>query len=364
MEISVATSWDDKLIDGVSEIKGRNEVYEFFGSLKKGPVGSLRPVWTLPEVGEEDAREHIDHCHSHGYKFNYTLNALCLGNKEYNRTYRNKIIKFVDKLVGWGVDAFTVSNPFLVELIRREYEDIEIVTSSINEINDEGRALFYEGLGVSRITFHFGINRRFDLIKRLRESVRCDLEMMTNLLCLKNCPMYTYHGCLEGHSTSPDYQSEERHDFPPLKCHQKRLSEPVEMIKSPWVRPEDLKIYEKFGIKFAKIAGRNMPTEWILERVKAYMLGKYDGNLYELVRFGVLEAIKEGYGLEELEIWIDNNQLEGFLDFFVSNCRDECGSCNYCDSVAKRVLSLNGDVEQYIKKMEEIIDSYYETGKI
>lgn len=352
----------DKFAEKVAELNRshvEHKVQELHGSLGETVLGTARARWQLPDTSEVELREHIECCHAHGLRFNYMANAPSMGNREYDPSYRSKALSFLDRLIDYGVDSFTIANPFIIDLIKREYPDVEVCASVVCGVDNVNKALFYEKMGVDRVTLSLDINRRFDLIERIKGNVKCDLEVLTNQLCLLDCPYFHYHHTMFGYASLIDHEVEQRCDYPALLCNIKKLREPVEIIKSPWIRPEDLRVYEECGVNYGKIVSRDMPANWLLERAEAYMQGKYEGNLYKIVMSADAEILKKRYDLGDLDIKIENRLLDGLLDFFISDCRKECESCDYCDSVAERVLYLDEDDRQrYTKKMEEIVDAY------
>jgi collagenase-like PrtC family protease len=61
------------------------------------------------------------------------------------------------------------------------------------------------------------------------------------------------------------------------------MKDPVEFVKSRWIRPEDVKVYEDVGIDMLKILERNNTSDTLGERVKAYSMRSYEGNLIDML---------------------------------------------------------------------------------
>jgi hypothetical protein len=155
-----------------------------------------------------------------------------------------------------------------------------------------------------------------------------------------------------------------------LNCSTIKFSDPTEVIKSRWIRPEDLSHYEAIGINKFKIAGRRMSTEWIVRSVKAFSSRKYEGNLIDIIQgfsmsFGNLEQkdpnlkLSETIGKEsKSKLLIDNTKLNGFIDFFKKqNCIAMCDECNYCDEWAKKAVVLNKEEStRYVQSIQNYID--------
>ena len=185
------------------------------------------------------------------------------------------------------------------------------------------------------------------------------------------------------HASSKNNNTSTYEDWSLLFCQKKELFDTSEYIKSPWVRPEDIKYYEDIGIEHFKITERGFPTEELVKRVKCYVDRKYDGNLLDLIqghgvstkgnlklkkknvtkRKDIYKEIKRvrGLGQErecERHIYIDNKKLDGFIDFFVKgNCSSNCPTCGYCERVAKRVIEENNEVTDYLKELYDKFDN-------
>jgi collagenase-like PrtC family protease len=153
--------------------------------------------------------------------------------------------------------------------------------------------------------------------------------------------------------------------------------DPVELLKSPWIRPEDIPHYEAIGYDHFKITERFKRTPLLLEHVMAYENRRYDGNLLDLFtlpRKGAFTPIHLGYFIQpehvnimkisELEkvfdlevrelIQLDNRKLKGFIDHFkTKDCNlTSCSSCRYCDTVFKNAAVVKKEeVERAAQKV-------------
>jgi collagenase-like PrtC family protease len=156
----------------------------------------------------------------------------------------------------------------------------------------------------------------------------------------------------------------------------------VELLKSPWIRPEDITHYEEIGYHHFKITERFKRTPLLLEHVKAYEQRRYEGNLLDLFtlpRRGAFTPLHLEYFIKpehvnimrvsELEkvfdlefrelIQIDNQKLDGFLEHFKRyDCNQiACSQCLYCERVFERVATVNvqkvASAAQRIKNFSE-----------
>jgi len=278
--ITISSQWDDKLLLKYSEYK---EIKEVYGSLRKGIIGSTRPAMFLPDVTIDKAKKHIELAHSLGIEFNYILNASCLGNLEFTADGQKKIMDYlrliIDKL---DVDVITVANPFLIELIKSEYPHVKIKASEIADIKSAQRARFYKDLGADILTIEIMYNRDFETLKAIRKAVNVELEVVVNSACILHCPFHDYHNNITSHTTQKHYNSFYI-DYCVIKCLSLKLLNPSELIKAPWIRPEDLGEYEKIGINRFKISNRVGRKDFGLKCLDAYSKRNWNGNLAELL---------------------------------------------------------------------------------
>jgi collagenase-like PrtC family protease len=144
-----------------------------------------------------------------------------------------------------------------------------------------------------------------------------------------------------------------------MNCGPIRINDPAEIIKAPWVRPEDIKHLLDAGVQYIKLAGRGQPTDWILQSAEAYSRQSFDGNIYSLIeKQGLCSAeydllLENKEALTPFRFSIDNRSMDGFIDPFVEgkmNCEMGCDGCNYCSETAKRVVEFNSELANQHKE--------------
>jgi len=281
MNLSVATNWDPELIDHLDGVDGVNEI---FGVRQKTPVGSGRPYFIVADPDEAEIRRYIHNVHAGGKKFNYLLNGPCMNNLEYDKETHRQLIEHLCWLDEIGVDSVTVTIPYLVEIIKRQFSRMEVRISVIAHVNSVQRAKFFESLGADSITLDFNLNRDFKLLEKIRKAVNCRLTLIVNDACLYQCPFRYYHYNILAHSTQPYNPLGGFYiDYCIIRCTIEKFSHPAEIIKGRWIRPEDIPIYQDLGIDTFKISGRRMSTPWIHRAAKAYSQKTYHGNLFDLL---------------------------------------------------------------------------------
>lgn len=363
----VATNWDFKLID---ELK-KYPVVDIYGVADHSIVGGGRPSFLLPKISEEKIANYIQKVHEEGMEFSYLLNAPCMNNLEYDPHYHKELLKYLQWINDIGADNVIITTPFLVQLIKEQFPGLKIRLSTIAHVNSVNRAKLYEQLGVQEITPDVMINRDFKTLEQIKKAVKCKIVLLLTDGCLYQCPFRYYHYNILGHASQTHQQFERNYiDTCILNCSVIKFSNPTEVIKARWVRPEDLKHYKAIGIDNFKIAGRRMSTDWIVRSVKAYSEQKYEGNLIDIIQgfsmsFGGLEKkdpnikLTETIGKEsKSKMIIDNRKLDGFLDFFKKqNCIAMCNDCTYCEEWAKKAVYVNKEeASRYVDSIKNYID--------
>jgi len=365
MKLRVGANWDVSFLDGV---RGTS-VDALFGKLPFDVVGGARPGFVLPQVDRDDVRRYIQACHERGLAFSYLLNAPCLGNLQYSRKGYGRLIDLLEWIDQSGADSVTVGIPYLIDLVRKRFPRLKVKISTTARVNTVRKALQYETMGADEIIIDEHINREFKTLEAIRKAVRCDLELIVNNICLWQCPYNYEHVNHDGHASREGEEDEYCYlQYPGYLCLYRKLIEPVELLKSPWIRPEDISHYEDLGYDHFKITERFKRTPFLLEHVRAYETRHHDGNLLDLFtlpRKGAFTPVQLKYFIKpqhvnimkvselgkvfDLEvrelIQLDNRKLDGFIDHFKENdCnRTSCSDCEYCEMVFKEAAVVNDE---------------------
>ena len=365
IQFYVATNWDFNLIDQLAKYP----VTDLYGVADHTIVGGGRPSFLLKNISEEKIAEYISKVHKNKMEFSYLLNAPCMNNMEYDPHYHKELLKYIQWISDIGTDNVIVTIPFLIQLIKEQFPKLKIRVSTIAHVNSVNRAKFYEMLGASEITPDVMINRDFKTLENIQKAVKCKIVLLLTDGCLYQCPFRYYHYNILGHASQTHQQFDRNYiDTCILNCSVIKFSNPTEVIKARWIRPEDLNHYEAIGINKFKIAGRRMSTEWIVRSVKAFSSRKYEGNLIDIIQgFSMNVGVEKDPNVKLTEtvikeskskLYIDNTKLDGFIDFFKKqNCIAMCNECNYCEEWAKKAVFMN-EVEstRYVESIEEYLN--------
>ncbi|TFF88866.1 MAG: hypothetical protein EU549_02190 [Promethearchaeota archaeon] len=293
-----------------------------------------------------------------------------MNGQEFVTENHRKLLDEIQWISDIGVDNLVVTIPYLIELIKEQFPKFTIRVSTIARVNSVNKAKFFEMLGADEITPDVMINRNFKILEKMVKALNCKINLLTTDGCLYECPFRQYHYNLCGHG-SQTLSDRYYIDYPLISCSIIKFSNPAEIMKCRWVRPEDLKYYEDLGISNFKIGGRRLPTDRIMRSVKAYSDGKYDGNLADIVQgysfsFGSIQQLEpnKGFGktVEEekkANLYIDNTKLDGFIDFFKNQqCRAMCDECNYCAEWAKKAIIIDEEGTQiYLDSLKTFRDN-------
>lgn len=240
--------------------------------------------WGHAPVSEEEIERGVALAHRHGVRYNVLLNGLCLGGKQFSDPFLKNILRFVRFIESVGTDGVTAVDPAIIDLVRKN-SGLHITVGSWAEVVEPVRARRLAAHGVNRIVLHQNVYRDFEMLKKIRDAVDIELEIIPNQGCLYQCEWGVSHHNMTSHASV--LSEEERKELggfnlPIKRCTAIRQSNPTEFLMSSLIRPEDLRIYEGLGFRLFKIAGRNRPTEWIINCLNAYVNGSYDGNVFDL----------------------------------------------------------------------------------
>ena len=226
----------------------------------------------------------------------------------------------------------------------------------------------FEAMGADMLTAHGSAIRDFHALKLLAEAVRIPVQVICTANCVKGCPnRVSYHSAatsmLSSERTTPDPYNRHATGYCFSWCHLKKLENPTATLKSG-IRPEDMGAYESIGITHFKLDTRVLTTAQIVDRVKAFVDRKWEGDLKRLfsvfslgyrTRTGtqmgggtlpmgydegsVAHYFDLGQHVDYEKLKVDNEALEGIIDAFVADvCRDGCSSCSVCERFMEQAV--------------------------
>jgi collagenase-like PrtC family protease len=389
MKLTIPVNWEDDYFEKIDF----SQTEEIYGKLNEDLIGGGRPSLTLPPVKKEKVKTFVEEAHKRNLKFNYLINGTCFDNLEITRNGYRDIRKMLDWLSEMKVDGISVSLPMVMEIIKKNYPHFSISASVQVRIDGFEKARYWESLGADKINISYvDINKNFEEIRKIKEKTTCKIQTIANLMCMNKCPMVTLHGNYNAHASQKKHVNDNfSFDYYLFTCAEKLLSNPVEILKSAFIRPEDLHYYEEAGVDNIKLVERSMTTDALARIVKAYTDRSYDGNMMDLIhglskyiiynnkdrywkglkyllqpsKINLFKAHKLVNQLHELrqekafnesfDLYIDNKKLDGFMDFFhKGHCHRDCNICSYCDKFAAQAVSYLVPIEEHEKAMESL----------
>jgi collagenase-like PrtC family protease len=386
MRLSVAANYDPEIIPQLAEYP----VEEIYGRFPLDTVGGGRPAYMGTPLPEKHLADYVRTLQENGIAFNYLLNSSCLSNREWTRKWQKRLLKLLEKISRMGIRRLTVSTPYLLERIKKTFPQFSIRVGIFAQVDTPRRARFWADLGADNITLEsFSINRNFKQLEVIRRAVDCDLTLIANHPCLPNCPMQYYHQ--DGFAHSSNRTGRFFIDYCFLRCTYERLRDPSYLIKSCWIRPEDVAFYEDMGYHHFKILERDIPSSQLLKRVHGYRARCSPPDLTELILpYGFEEpqkrqrlwfvknffkptkinplklkplydfAKKQGmlFPSEQRLFHIDSSKIPGdFIRGFEGrNCSElSCTDCGYCQTIAAQAVRLDENRQmELLDRFEQI----------
>ena len=173
-------------------------------------------------------------------------------------------------------------------------------------------------------------NKRNILMEKLKkENVK--VKILVNEGCLFNCPFKCSHdfviSILNNLSINNSIIIKNNFEFysninEKLGCIKLYKHNPYLVLKSPFIRPEELQNFDD-DIIF-KIAGRTFNEDLLKKVLLAYFTEDFDGNLLEIL--DSLNALKYYY-------YLDNKRIPNDFFEFRNKCNKKCENCNYCKEI-------------------------------
>lgn len=185
----------------------------------------------------------------------------------------------------------------------------------------------------TKITLDRSLNRNFLQLKVIADLLKeqnIKTEVLLNEGCLYNCPYKINHDVIINMANNPKTAKE----VLPFKEINKQLgcikflsNNPENVLKIPFIRPEDLHNYKKIVDVF-KISGRTHGPDFCDHVLEAYENEKYEDNLLDLL--DASKSLREQYV-------IYNDTLKGFHEK-LAFCDKICSKCDFCEKLASHKI--------------------------
>ena len=290
----------------------------------------------MKNIGIKEFIELVDKVHKKGIAINLILNSTCEGMDWYSPDNITKMINYINIIhIEHRVEAITIANPIFINIIRRRFPNLEICASVLGDIDCVQRALIFRDAGADVITPDANINRDLDKLNKIKKATGAELKLMVNEGCLYKCPYRKFHFNAVSHASKELSVKKELFiaDFFRF-CSKVIEKDCSQILKSPWIRPEDINKYKEITTTF-KIVGRDLPSVRAIRTIKAYLDENYYGDLMDILCSSLLN-----YSLDK-GIFIDNKSLDKYSFFEkVTSCDKNCFECKYCEELARMLIKF------------------------
>ena len=326
-------------------------VVEVYGNLNPSPLNlsSGRGSRYLPIINIEELKKYIEILSKFNIDFNYTINASCLGNREFDLVFEKEFIKFIKTLKKIGISRFTIALPSLLKYLDT-ISGINVTISTISNIISPSGVRYIEKFKcVDRLCVPEFFNRNLHLLKELKKNTKLLISTIVNSLCFLSCSFRNQHYNYNAH-TNLNFKQKELYG---ILCDIERIDNPQYLLSSPWIRPDDIDLYINSGISMFKIAGREIYDANFRLMVENYQNKSYSGNLMKLLGcFGEnpyidLFHLNNKYLNEVMPKIL--NRIEGCHELL-------CKTCGICKSWTDRHKIINKNKIGVIEALKEKIN--------
>ena len=116
----------------------------------------------------EEIKEACTFAHKLGKKVHLTLNIV------FHNEDMEEVEDYIKKVVDAGIDAFIVSDPFIISYIKENF-DVEVHLSTQNSTSNYEAIKFFESEGIDRVVLARELSK--SEIKEIIDKVNCDIEV-------------------------------------------------------------------------------------------------------------------------------------------------------------------------------------------
>lgn len=141
----------------------------------------------------EEIKEACDFAHSLNKKVYLTLNII-FHNEDINGVY-----DYIEKVVNAGIDAFIISDLFLVTYIKKNYPNVEIHISTQNSTSNIASVKYLKSIGANRVVLARELSK--EEIKEIIDETGCDIEVFIHGAM---CTFYSGRCVLSNYCTNRD----------------------------------------------------------------------------------------------------------------------------------------------------------------
>jgi len=184
----------------------------------------------------------------------------------------------------------------------------------------------------AKITLDRSLNRKMEAMEEVSTCCRekhpdIRLTLLANEGCLYRCPFKYSHDAHIAFANIEQCANRTYELNSELGCIRILAEHPEEILRSPFIRPEDQKYYSPF-VDVLKICGRTLGPDFLRNTISAYLAGLYEGNLLELL---------DTQDWQVNRLVIANTEFSRDFLERLTTCDNNCGECGYCKTLFDRI---------------------------
>jgi len=284
--------------------------------------------WDAQRILEEDLQE----LRRLGVKLDLLFNANCYGGRALSESLENEVRAVIEHLgeVCGGADIITTTSLMIARTVKNYYPAIE-VRASVNMRIGTTQAMGYVADLFDSFYLQRDWQRDVNYVKKVHDW--CGrrgkkLCLLANSGCLRFCPGQSFHDNMVAHDAEIGAMKNVK-DWIPHVCWglYRQPENFVEILKSTWIRPEDIRRYEGLA-DTVKLATRMHSHPRMV--IGAYAEGRFSGNLLDLLEPAFSTAFAPCY--------LDNAAFPADWAEKIAACPADCEACDYCRRVLDQVL--------------------------
>ncbi|MBI4677256.1 MAG: U32 family peptidase [Elusimicrobia bacterium] len=284
----------------------------------------------LRNVDGQGLKRALELCRAHHVRTNLLCNAYTLLFKDIAACF--KLVRSPPK-----IDAVTISDPLAISTFRKELPQTELHASVIMNLDSCARIEAALKAGIRTVTLPLKLNRDAGFLtkaKRLKERhPRLRIKLIANHNCRPDCIFSPWHYMIESAGSSerrPSLKSPfHERIYGGVHACLDSCDSPAELIKLPFIRPEDVGHYVKNGYADVfKLVHRSWSSPMLRRAYSAYFARRHRGNLFEIVNTSKYGPPKR----------CDNTRFPADFARRVTTCGKACERCSYCEKIAARTV--------------------------
>jgi collagenase-like PrtC family protease len=238
----------------------------------------------------EETINHIKLSHKYGVASYALMNSTTEGGHELTHTFEQQIRETLNTLMDAGLNGLVTNHPLIcswVDVLRRQKGyDFTIKIGLWSEVSYPRDVEVFSNFGADAFSVNFDLNRNFPMLEALRLCTPKKLILLANNGCIYRCPYRFFHRSLQSlySRMSREEQQGIRSQFSYFElCGDYLKSHPLDLIKTPFIRPEDVSIYLDMGFDEIKLSTRNHPYYVMRDVIKCYVEERYEGDICKLL---------------------------------------------------------------------------------